>query len=50
MDIITYNMSMQKQKILIVIGPTASGKSDLAVNTALELFKNEKQGIGNNIC
>ena len=43
MDIITYNMSMQKQKILIVIGPTASGKSDLAVNTALELFKNENK-------
>ena len=43
MDIITYNMSMQKQKILIVIGPTASGKSDLAVNTALELFKNQNK-------
>ncbi len=34
---------MQNQKIIAVVGPTASGKSDLAVNIALFIKKNAKR-------
>ena len=34
---------MEKQKLIVILGPTASGKSDLAVDLALFIKKNSKK-------